>query len=1081
MAKNINQLSVTTTINAGDKIYLGRSPYGLTDDFAILAENAGLASIPEKAILFGDSNGNINSDGSFFVYDKSLKSLTIGAAIPATGYKLTITTAVPTIAYLQCTGSQSTVFGAQIQSVQDDGTAMLTGNQLGGIGWSGSTNASHNLFTPCKITAYAAENWNASTVGAYLSFFSTATGGGSPSRLENMRLTAVGGLVVGNSIITTATTNGQVICKNFTMTTTPTVNYVLTCDASGNASWQPNAAAGDISSVVGTANQITASTVSGAVTLSLPNGISIGSYQATSPPAGGLIAPGSVIIGATSPLYTNLQFQVTAGTAGSAAVGARIFGTLLSTDALFFGIAEQSIFQVSGICKIPFSRTTDGVISQIQVSASMDISNNFAIVPQAAGIAISPGGIIGTPAASSSITTGFGLYAKTPNFGTARQAIYTDNLSIGYPIANLNPTNNLIVSGNAGFGISIPSPRFQVNISGTPTTSTNVECGGLLLNSTISPTFSGTLNGGFIAGISQELTFSPGSGCTVTNAASLLINTGTKAGSGTITNGYSAVIFCPNFGTTRVGLNISGADSDGATSGTQYIMEIGGSISADDGDEGIGLLCFPIVRPTANNKSAYSMYVDLDARPHSTNTMPLAIAIYGHVSGTIGSGVITASYSGYFDAPSIGTARQAIYADNISVGYGAANLNGTNNLVVSGSASIGSSSTSALFNVGSSNQFTVDSNGQFSSVASISGGQIQLIRNTNSSATSYSIVEIGNDTAPNKIVMFVNSSTRTADGGAGNSTIRTDTGNLYLSGGGGQLIQINSSGKVSIGLATTTSPTNILDVNGACAIGSYAGVNTIASNSLGVSGQIGVGVVPSTTIAISASLNNAQSAQFTCTAAQSTTNGSQIQCIQDDASAMLSGNQLGGIGWTGSASASHTFFTPCKITAYAAENWNASTVGAYLSFFSTATGGGSPSRLENMRLAPNGGLCVGNASVTTLPPVGGILTTTLCTTPVSSNTATTAFGTSLTLGTGKQNTTGYDLLVQVVLSVTVAASATVVMGVGSTSTPTTNTAISTFSITGDFTLTAYVPNGYYLLVDKTGTLTSTNNIVAMAI
>lgn len=105
----------------------------------------------------------------------------------------------------------------------------------------------------------------------------------------------------------------------------------------------------------------------------------------------------------------------------------------------------------------------------------------------------------------------------------------------------------------------------------------------------------------------------------------------------------------------------------------------------------------------------------------------------------------------------------------------------------------------------------------------------------------------------------------------------------------------------------------------------------------------------------------------------------------------------------------------------------------------------------------------------------------LKTAPVSSSTATAAFGTSLTLGTAIQNTTGYNLFVNIVFNVTVAASATLVMGVGSTSSPTTNTAADTFSTTGDFTLTAYVPNNYYLLVDKTGSLTSTNAIVAMPI
>lgn len=116
-----------------------------------------------------------------------------------------------------------------------------------------------------------------------------------------------------------------------------------------------------------------------------------------------------------------------------------------------------------------------------------------------------------------------------------------------------------------------------------------------------------------------------------------------------------------------------------------------------------------------------------------------------------------------------------------------------------------------------------------------------------------------------------------------------------------------------------------------------------------------------------------------------------------------------------------------------------------------------------------------------LSPATSIQINSLISAPTDSHTATTAFGNSLTLGTPKQNTTGYDIMVNIVISVTAATTATIVMGVGSTSTPTTDTAVSTFSLTGDFTLTAYVPNNYYLLVDKTGTLTSTNNVIAMAI
>ena len=103
----------------------------------------------------------------------------------------------------------------------------------------------------------------------------------------------------------------------------------------------------------------------------------------------------------------------------------------------------------------------------------------------------------------------------------------------------------------------------------------------------------------------------------------------------------------------------------------------------------------------------------------------------------------------------------------------------------------------------------------------------------------------------------------------------------------------------------------------------------------------------------------------------------------------------------------------------------------------------------------------------------GTFTGGLVTVPVSSNTATTAYGTSLTAGTALRNTTGYDLLVNICATVTAATTATFVMGVGSTSTPTTNTVVPSFTVaaTTQFTFSAIVPNNYYLLVNDTGTIT----------
>jgi hypothetical protein len=95
------------------------------------------------------------------------------------------------------------------------------------------------------------------------------------------------------------------------------------------------------------------------------------------------------------------------------------------------------------------------------------------------------------------------------------------------------------------------------------------------------------------------------------------------------------------------------------------------------------------------------------------------------------------------------------------------------------------------------------------------------------------------------------------------------------------------------------------------------------------------------------------------------------------------------------------------------------------------------------------------------------------TAPVSSSTATTAFGASLTAGTALQNTTGYDLLVNVAASFTAATTATLILGVGSTSTPSTNTVIPSFTVAAStlYTFAAIVPSNYYLLVNSTGTIT----------
>lgn len=91
-------------------------------------------------------------------------------------------------------------------------------------------------------------------------------------------------------------------------------------------------------------------------------------------------------------------------------------------------------------------------------------------------------------------------------------------------------------------------------------------------------------------------------------------------------------------------------------------------------------------------------------------------------------------------------------------------------------------------------------------------------------------------------------------------------------------------------------------------------------------------------------------------------------------------------------------------------------------------------------------------------------------TPPASSTATSTFG-SLVVGTARQNTANYAILVNISMVITAATSATIVLGVGSTSSPSTNTVVASFSVAETVSFSAFVPSKYYLLVNTTGTIT----------
>ena len=82
---------------------------------------------------------------------------------------------------------------------------------------------------------------------------------------------------------------------------------------------------------------------------------------------------------------------------------------------------------------------------------------------------------------------------------------------------------------------------------------------------------------------------------------------------------------------------------------------------------------------------------------------------------------------------------------------------------------------------------------------------------------------------------------------------------------------------------------------------------------------------------------------------------------------------------------------------------------------------------------------------------------------------------SLAVGTAYQNTLGYDVVITVYLSVTSATSASLLLGIGTSTTPTQQTIVSGFTtaVTHIIPITIYLPTGYYAKLSTSGTISQT--------
>lgn len=775
-------------------------------------------------------------------------------------------------------------------------TAPLTANGLSGSAQTGSVTLA--LTTPLALN-YGGTNANLTASNGGI-FYSTATAGAILAGTATARQVLLSGSSAAPSWSTatypSTTTINQLLYSSANNTIggiTASNNGVLISGTTGIPSWLAAGTTGQVliattsnppswgtlssiavTSITGTANQISASASTGAVTLSLTNGISIGSYQATSPPTGGIICPGKVGIGS-------------AGVGNEAGV---IVG--LTVTGLSFGFEYGLVVQPT---MAPSSAATD--VSALFVKPFMSATSN---ITNAYNCLIETGFIIPGP---GTITNGYGLYVGTPAFGTRAIAIYGDNLAIGYT-ATTPPTNGIIVSGVSGFGTSGPSTSNQVTIS--PTSSTRIR--GLVVNGS----FSGTSQVGiasaatysnastFAQSILSSPVFVAAAATTISNATCFYAspfytaNAGTISFSagyyydgggvavGTVTNAYGGYFGTPAAGTTKtslysdnlavgyasvtppsagaiisgkVGIGTSSVDSNSYVemlSSGPYTLRLAGTITSTVNSQQASLWIRSALQPTSGNAgvsahifnqaftiapvgqtitNAAACFLAQDYEFNAgTITNAYQLLISTTASGT-GTGTITNAYGAYITAPNAGTRICALYTDNLSVGY-TATTPPTSGAIISGKVGIGTSApastTSHLQIDGSASQaatfnsvvitptLTQTGNGQSTQILQVTGTQVVNGTGTNSCEMQR---VFGTFTATTTI--------NNAFGihilpHAGSGTVNNGYGLFVENPGVGSTKTATYTENLSVGYAGTSPPTTGAIITGQVGIGTSA-------------------------------------------------------------------------------------------------------------------------------------------------------------------------------------------------------------------------------------------------------------------
>lgn len=201
---------------------------------------------------------------------------------------------------------------------------------------------------------------------------------------------------------------------------------------------------------------------------SLSNGISLGSYSSFPPPTGGMLIPGEVCIGTSTPDTTSL-LQVENN--GSKAYNIHTSGN--------YSVQDTSTNQITFFDDGTFAPTTNSSVCssfnsfpifEANPSASIGLAACFyaspRIIDNTGTILISTGYYSG-PGTGGSSTHAYGAFLSTPSLGSSSNtALFSSDLSVGYPNTS-PPHNGAIILGDVGIGTSTPESSAILTIETT--------------------------------------------------------------------------------------------------------------------------------------------------------------------------------------------------------------------------------------------------------------------------------------------------------------------------------------------------------------------------------------------------------------------------------------------------------------------------------------------------------------------------------------------------------------------------------------------------------------------------------------